>query len=95
MKYKIIKTQEYSKKLNPETKLYELEITDLYGAKRKGTILGFWHDVGEELCDSQGNLFTCEEWCSSIDQCISYIKCYHHEHYGKDEPLEILDYEEK
>ena len=95
MKYKIIKTQEYSKKLNPETKLYELKITYLYGARRKGTILGFWHDVGEELCDFEGGTFISEEWCSSIDQCISYIKCYHLEHYGEDEPLEILDYEEK
>ena len=91
MKYKIITRDFYSHKYNEESKLYKPIKETKYGVKRKGTILGFWHDVGEWMCDSQGNNFCYTDWFVSREQCESFLKCWHIETYGEDEPLEIIN----
>lgn len=94
MKYKIVKRCIYEKKQDPETKLFKLITHEQWGLKRKGILFGFWHDVGEELCDSQGNTFITQEWFDSYEIAQSYLIAWHEEHY-KDDLIEIVDYEEK
>ena len=90
MKYKIVSKKFYSHKLNKETKLYEPIIELKYGAYRKGKIFGFWHDVGEWMTDSQGNSFCFTDWFDSIEQCKSFVQCWHDETYGEKEPIEFI-----
>lgn len=91
MKYKIISDVFYSHVFDKYSGLYRSVREIKYGAKRKGTILGFWHDVGEWMCDSQNNNFCCEDWFDSREQCESFLKCWHLETYGEDKPLEIIN----
>ena len=90
MQYKLLKRYVYEKRQNPETKLYELVTHEKWGAKRKGRWFGFWDDVGEELCDSQGNTFITQDWFDSYEIAKSYLIAWHGEHYSN-EPLIILN----
>lgn len=88
MKYKIYKKIDRSHKLNKETKLYELIETPKYYIMRKGTILGFWHEVGEWLWSS-GGPFISLEYFKSIEQAKSYLYCWHKENYSNDSNIEV------
>ena len=87
MKYIIYKRTHRIHKLNQETKLYELIETPRYYILRKGKIFGFMHDVGDWLCDSQGNSFCAHDEFDSVEQAISYLNCWHVETYGDREPI--------
>ena len=90
MFYKIVKYIKRTHKLNPDTKLYDLYEKEVYYVLRKGRIFGFWHTVGDWLCDSQGNSFCYDNEFESISQAQSYINCWHKETYG-DKYAYIID----
>jgi len=89
MKYVIYKRIHRTHQLNKETKLYELIETPRFYIKRKGKIFGFIHDVGDWLCDSQGNAFCANNEFDSIEQANSYLNCWHIETYGDREPISV------
>ena len=89
MKYIIYKRIQRTHELNQESKLYELIETPRFYIKRKGKIFGFMHDVGDWMCDSQGNLFCVHDEFDSLEQANSYLNCWHAEEYGKGEQLEV------
>ena len=88
MKYKIYKKIARAHTFNNETGLYELIERDQYYIRRKGTIFGFMHDVGDSLLPSEGT-FTVLEYFDSIEQAESYLYCWHKEHY-ENEQIEII-----
>ena len=92
MKYKIYKKIYRSHILNKETKLYELIETPKYYIMRKGTIFGFWHEVGDWLLSSGGS-FIGLNYFDSVEQTKSYLYCWHKENYpnDKDQFIEIID----
>jgi len=88
MKYKIYKKIDRSHILNKETKLYELIETPKYYIMRKGTIFGFWHEVGDWLWSS-GGPFIGLKYFDSIEQAKSYLYCWHKENYSNDKNIEV------
>lgn len=88
MKYKIYKKVKRTHVLNDATGLYELIETDQYYIKRKGTIFGFMHDVGDFVWDFGGG-FIALKFFDSIEKAESYLYCWNKENYGN-EPIEII-----
>lgn len=89
MKYFIFKKIDRRHSFNKETQLYELQETPKYYIKRKGSIFGFLHDVGDWMTDGQGNSFCGSNYFDSIEQAESYLNCWHKETYG-DADIEII-----
>ena len=89
MIYKICKYIERDHVLNNDTNLYELIEKEKFYIKRKGKIFGFWHTVGDWLCDIQGNSFCYDQRFDSYEQARSYLYCWHKETYG-DNNIEII-----
>ena len=88
MKYKIYKKVERSHILNNTTGLYKLIEKDQYYIKRKGTLFGFMHNVGDFIWDSGGG-FISLNYFDSVEQAESYLYCWHKEHY-ENEQIEII-----
>jgi hypothetical protein len=80
MVYKIVKYIERDHKFNKEKGIYELIEKEKFYAKRKGTIFGFWHDVGDFIWDSGGG-FTTLNTFDTIKEAESYVRCFHAERY--------------
>jgi len=80
MVYKIIKYIERHHIFNKNKGIYELIENEKFYAKRKGTIFGFWHNVGDFIWDSGGGFISLKKY-DTIEEAESYIKCFHTEHY--------------
>jgi len=81
MVYKIVKYIERDHKFNKEKGIYELIENEKFFAKRKGTIFGFWHDVGDFVWDSGGGFISLNKF-DTIKEAESYVRCFHAENYG-------------
>lgn len=88
MIYKIIKYIERDHVFNKTKGIYELIENERFYTKRKGTIFGFWHDVGDFIFDSGGGFISLKKY-NTIEEAESYIKCFHAEHY-KNNNYEII-----
>lgn len=89
MEYKICKFINRRHTLNKDTQMYELIEEDKFFILRKGTLFGFWHDVGEWLCDIEGNLFCYRDEFKSLEQAKSFLYCWHKETYPNDNSIKI------
>lgn len=88
MVYKIVKYIERNHKFNKEKGIYELIENEKFFAKRKGTIFGFWHDVGDFIWDSGGGFISLNEF-NTLEEAESYVRCFHAERYN-DTNCEII-----
>lgn len=82
MIYKIVKYIKKDHLFNKKTRLYDLVIKEEYHIKRKGRIFGFWHIVGDWICDMNGDCWCGDDSFDTPEQAESYIKCWHEENYG-------------
>ncbi len=89
MKYKIYKEIERTHRYNPENDEYELIEKPKYFIKRKGTIFGFMHNVGEWCCDMDGTRWCISDRFNSLKQAKSFLRCWHKEEYGLNVPIEV------
>lgn len=88
MVYKIVKYIERNHKFNKEKGIYELIENEKFFAKRKGTIFGFWHDVGDFVCGFYGGHIMLNEF-NTLEEAESYVRCFHAERYN-DTNCEII-----
>lgn len=88
MIYKIVRYIERNHYFNRKKGIYELIENERFFAKRKGTIFGFWHDVGDFIWDSGGGYISLNEF-NTIEEAESYVRCFHMEYYG-DSNYEIV-----
>lgn len=90
MIYKITSYIKVENNYNQQTQLYECHESNMYKVYRKGILFGFWHVVGDWLCDSQGNSFCHNQSFDSYEQAKSYIKGWHKQTYGDKYLIEII-----
>jgi len=94
MKYKICRREVRKLRIlcgENNTRPTELTTQIQYYAKRKGKIFGFWHDVGEENYDYNGDTWITEEYFNNPDDCIDFVKKFHIYHYGHKNKCEIIN----
>lgn len=91
MIYKLIEKKDCVIEFDKNSGTYVNNYKKFYGTKRKGKIFGFWHEVGTESCDYQGNTYISEDWFDDKQKAISYARAFNEQHYGRNESFKILE----